>query len=117
MVRHGGTMSASNPDSTVSIAPRASPGGSLFRLYVADDTENSAQALANLTALCDAYLPNRHEIEVVDVFKHPDQALAESIFMTPTLVRLSPAPVKRVVGTLSSAQTVLLAMGIEAHAA
>jgi circadian clock protein KaiB len=88
-----------------------------FRLYVADDTQNSAQALANLTALCDAHLPNRHEIEVVDVFKHPAQALAESIFMTPTLVRLSPGPVRRVVGTLSNARTVLLAMEVHAIAA
>jgi len=94
------------------------PARYAFRLYVADGTPNSAQAIANLTALCDKYLPGRHEIEVVDVFRHPEKALAESIFMTPTLVKLSPAPVRRVVGTLSHARTVLQAMEVsEVHAA
>ena len=38
-----------------------------FRLYVADDAQNGVQARSNLIALCRTYLPDRHEIEVVDV--------------------------------------------------
>ena len=53
------------------------------------------------------------EIEVVDVFKYPERALVDGVFMTPTLVRLLPLPVKRVVGTLSQTQTVLQALGLE----
>ena len=75
-----------------------------FRLYVAGDAQNSAQAVANLTALCRAHLPDRHEIEVVDVFREPKRALADGIFMTPTLVKLAPSPVRRIVGTLSQTQ-------------
>ena len=88
-----------------------------FRLYVAGDALNSAQALANLAALCHAHLAGRHEIEVVDVFREPKRALAEGIFMTPTLVVLTPPPVRRIVGTLSQTQAVLLALGLEAVAA
>jgi circadian clock protein KaiB len=88
-----------------------------FRLYVAGDALNSVQALANLTALCRSLLPDRHEIEVVDVFKEPQRALADGIFMTPTLVKLAPAPVRRIVGTLSQTQIVLQALGLEAPAA
>lgn len=88
-----------------------------FRLYVADDALNSAQALANLTALCRTHLPQRHEIEIVDVFREPTRALADGIFMTPTLVKLAPSPARRIVGTLSQTQTVLLALGLETLAA
>jgi circadian clock protein KaiB len=88
-----------------------------FRLYVAGDAQNSAQALANLSALCRAHLPNRHRIEVVDVFQEPKRALADGIFMTPTLVRLAPVPVRIIVGTLSRTQTVLQALGLETNAA
>jgi hypothetical protein len=49
-----------------------------FRLYVADDTTNSAQAAANLQALCKAHLSGRHEIEIVDVFKEPQRAILEA---------------------------------------
>jgi len=78
-----------------------------FRLYVADDTMNSAQASANLHALCRTHLPGRHEIEIVDVFKEPQRAILEGIRMTPTLLRLAPLPIRRVVGTLMDTQRVL----------
>jgi circadian clock protein KaiB len=83
-----------------------------FRLYVAGDTENSAQALSNLTALCGKYLANRHDIELVDVFREPDRALADRIFMTPTLVKLSPAPALRIIGTLGQTQSVIQTLGL-----
>jgi circadian clock protein KaiB len=84
-----------------------------FRLYLAGDAQNSAQALANLTALCRAHLPDRHEIEVVDVLREPKRAVADEILMTPTLIKLAPLPVRRIVGTLSQTQTVLQALGLD----
>jgi circadian clock protein KaiB len=88
-----------------------------FLLYVAADTQNSVLAVANLTALCREYLPGRHEIEVVDVFKEPARALADRIFMTPLLIRLAPSPVLRIVGTLSQPEKVLQALDLEPVAA
>ncbi len=88
-----------------------------FRLYVADHTPNSTLAMANLTALCRTYLPHRHEIEIVDVFRRPERALADKVFLTPTLVRLGPAPMLRVIGTLSQTQVTLQALGLEAASA
>lgn len=88
-----------------------------FRLYVADNTRNSVRAIANLAAFCREHLPQRHDIEVVDVLKEPARALADGVLMTPTLVRLAPSPVRRIVGTLSDTQTLLQAMGLEAEAA
>ncbi len=82
-----------------------------FRLFAAGDAPNSVQAIANLVAFCHAHLPDRYEIEVVDVFREPKRALAEGIFMTPTLVVLTP-PVRRIVGTLSHTQTLLQALGL-----
>ena len=86
-----------------------------FRLYVAGDALNSAQALANLSEFCREHLPDRHEIEVVDVFREPKRALADSIFMTPTVIVLAPPPVRRIVGTLSHTLTLLLALGLDPH--
>jgi circadian clock protein KaiB len=83
-----------------------------FRLFVAGDSPNSAQALVNLVALGRAHLPDRHEIEVVDVLKDPQRALADGVLMTPTLVKLAPLPVRRIVGTLGNLPTVLTALGL-----
>jgi len=84
-----------------------------FRIYVADNALNSAQARANLEALCQAYLPDRHHIEVVDVLREPKRALADGIFMTPTLVKIAPAPPRSIVGSLSQTNLVVQALGLK----
>jgi circadian clock protein KaiB len=81
-------------------------------MYIAGDALNSAQALANLDALCRAHLPDRHEVEIIDVFREPKLAMTDGIFMTPTLVKIAPPPIRRIVGTLSQTQRVLQALGL-----
>ena len=84
-----------------------------FRLYVADDALNAAQAQANLRSICRDMLHGRHEVEVVNVFEQPKRALADGVFLTPTLMKLAPFPERVILGTLSDRQTVLEALGLE----
>ncbi len=87
-----------------------------FQLFVAGDALNSSQAVFNLTAICRAHIPDRYQIEVIDVFREPKRALAEGIVMTPTLVKLAPSPIRKIIGTLSQTQPVLQALGLKAAA-
>jgi circadian clock protein KaiB len=83
-----------------------------LRLYVAGTAQNSVQAIANLKAICAEHLPHRHDIEIVDVFREPKRALADGVFMTPALMKLSPGPARKIVGSLTDAKPVLLALGV-----
>jgi len=85
-----------------------------FRLYVAGEGPNSTQAIANLNALCREILPGRHEIEVINVLREPYRALDDDVLLTPTLVRLSPAPVRKIVGNLNRREPLLQALGLYA---
>ena len=89
-----------------------SPDVFSFRLYIAGDAPNSLQAIANLAQLCETHLPDRHEIEIVDVLLDPKRALTESLLMTPTLVTDSPYPGHRIVGTLSNIEPILQILGL-----
>jgi circadian clock protein KaiB len=82
-----------------------------FRLYVAGDAQNSVQATSNLLALCRTHLADHHEIEIIDVLREPKLALANGVLLTPTLVKLAPGPVIRIVGTLAETDTVVQARG------
>jgi circadian clock protein KaiB len=75
---------------------------------------NSALAIANLKALCQTHLPDRHEIEIVDVALEPKLALMHGIFVTPTLIKLTPSLGSMIVGTLSETRIVLQALQLEA---
>jgi circadian clock protein KaiB len=88
-----------------------------FRLYVAGDAQNSVEAIANLTTICRKYLPGQYNIEVMDVFLEPQRAVTDGIFMTPTLVKLAPAPTRTIIGNLSQTGVVLQALGLEARIA
>ena len=82
-----------------------------MRLYVAGNAPNSMSAIANATAICEAHLARPYALEIVDLLKHPERALSDGIIVTPTLLRLLPLPVGRVVGNLSDARQVLLLLG------
>lgn len=89
------------------------PGGAyVFRLYLAGGAPNSVRALANLYAICRKHFPESHRIEIVDVLKEPLRALAEAILVTPTVVKLSPAPEQQIIGNLSDEEEVLRALGL-----
>ena len=81
-----------------------------LRLYVSGRAPNSVRAIANCRAICDEHFASRHELEIVDLLEHPKRGLADGIIVTPTLVRLLPLPLQRVVGSLSDTNQVLLAL-------
>jgi circadian clock protein KaiB len=88
----------------------------VLRLYVADNAPNSAQAVANLEAICQEYLNGSHDLEIIDVLEHPQRAMAAGILVTPTLSKLYPLPTAQVVGNLNDKSKVLLAIGIRSPA-
>lgn len=84
----------------------------VLRLYIAGGTLASKRAWFNLTALCDQQGHDCFEVDVVDILREPLRALSEGILVTPTLVRLSPMPVVKIVGDLSDRAGILNALGL-----
>jgi circadian clock protein KaiB len=86
-----------------------------LRLYVAGETPKSLAAIANLRNLCETHLPERHSIEVIDLVKTPELAAKDEIVAVPTLVRRLPAPIKRIIGSLSDTQKVLIGLELRSR--
>ena len=86
--------------------------GHVFRAYLAGGAPNSARALANLYALCRKYFPGSHHIEIIDVLAEPLRALRDGVMVTPTIVKVSPAPEQHIIGNLSEEQETLRALGL-----
>jgi circadian clock protein KaiB len=95
-------------------ARQAGPDAVRLRLYVAGNGPNSLRARTNLKQLC-ASMAVPVEVEVVDVIETPLRALTDGVVLTPTLVRLAPSPVVKMVGDLSDTLRVRAALGIGGH--
>jgi len=72
-----------------------------LRLYVTGATPASARAVVNARRFCETHLSGRYRLQVLDIGEHVEQATADQIIAAPTLVRLAPLPLRRLIGDLS----------------
>ena len=99
-------------DDSEIIEESAIPGHYNLRLYVAGQTPKSLSALANLKSICEIHLAGRYTVEVIDLIENPQLAAGDQILAVPTLVRRLPPPIKRVIGSLSDTERVLVGLDI-----
>ncbi len=92
---------------------KSSKGKYVLRLYIVGNTPQSARAIKNIKSLCEAYLKDRYELTVVDLFQQPEQAKEAQVIAAPTLVKQLPLPIRRLIGDLSNTNQVLLSLDIK----
>jgi circadian clock protein KaiB len=83
-----------------------------LRLYIAGQTPKSIEAFANLKDICETHLKGKYKIEIVDLSENPELAKKDNILAIPTLVRKLPEPVKKIIGTLTNEEKVLVGLEI-----
>lgn len=84
----------------------------ILSLYITGSTIRSMLALANLKKICEEYLGGRYELEVMDLYQHPDLAKTEQIIAAPTLIKKFPLPFRRIIGDMSDKEKVLLGLDL-----
>ena len=81
-----------------------------LRLYVAGNAPKSRAAFENLSRLCEEHLAGRYRIEVIDLLQNPQLAEGDQIVAIPTLVRMLPEPLCKIVGDLSNSERMLVGL-------
>jgi circadian clock protein KaiB len=89
----------------------------VLKLYVTGSSSNSLRAIHNLENLLENELKGIYTLEVIDILKNPQLAEDEKILATPTLSRVLPEPVRRIIGDLSDREKVLVGLDLAAKAA
>ena len=84
----------------------------VLRLYVTGMTPRSTQALAAIRSLCDEHLAGRYDLEVIDIYQHPQRAVDDQVIAAPTLVKTLPAPLRRLIGDLSDTDRVMVGLDL-----
>jgi len=79
----------------------------LLRLFIAGTTPRSRRTIENLRRICDNHLADRFDLEVVDIYQQPDLAEINQVVAAPTLLKLLPPPLRRIIGDLSDEGRVL----------
>ena len=89
----------------------AGPVAYVLKLFVIGASPNSARAIANLTNICETHLEENYTLEIIDVYQQPLLAQKEQIIALPMLLRILPAPVRRLIGDMSDTNKVLKGLG------
>lgn len=84
-----------------------------LRLFVTGTTPKSLRAITNIKRICEKHLEGRYKLEVVDVYQQPKLAKTEQIIAAPTLVKLLPLPLRKMIGDLANTDRTLL--GLDLH--
>lgn len=84
-----------------------------LRLFVAGTSSVSVRAISNLKNILEEYLPNKYELEIIDVYQHQSLAITEDIAAVPMLVKELPAPKRMLIGDMSDTEKVLRGLGLK----
>jgi circadian clock protein KaiB len=85
--------------------------GYVLRLFVAGHSPGIERTLESLHDLLEQYLGQPYTLKVIDVISHPEQAEKNQVTATPTLVKVWPLPVRRIVGDLDNVDKILQMLG------
>jgi circadian clock protein KaiB len=83
-----------------------------LRLFVTGSTPRSSRAIANMRKICEENLSGRYDLEVVDVYENPDATRELQVIATPTLVKILPEPLRKIIGDLSDTEKVLAGLNL-----
>jgi circadian clock protein KaiB len=89
----------------------------VLRLFVTGASLNSTRAISNLKNICEEYLRDRYELEIIDVYQQPLIAESEQLIALPLLIKKAPGTERRLIGDMSNKEKVLKGLGIELSAA
>ena len=82
----------------------------VLKLYVAGNTPNSVRALKTLKNILEQEFQGVYALKVIDVVKNPQLAEEDKILATPTLAKVLPPPVRKIIGDLSDREKVLMGL-------
>lgn len=84
-----------------------------LRLFISGTSVRSNQAVAAIRSLCEEHLPGKFDLEVVDIYQQPLKAMDAQIIAAPTLVKITPKPLKRFIGNLSDRKKVMSGLDLK----
>ena len=83
--------------------PATETAPTALTLFVSGAAPRSTAAVATVRAVCDEVRVERVDLSVVDAAEHPALARENDVVALPTLVRVSPRPLRHLVGHLTDA--------------
>ena len=83
-----------------------------LRLYVTDASPKSARAIVNVRRILDEHLADRYRLEILNIAENVALAARDQIVCVPTLLRMAPAPSRRIIGDMSDVDRVLKGLDV-----
>lgn len=85
----------------------------LLRLYVAGKSKRSLRAIEKIQEIIAEHLEGRCELEIIDIYQHPELLEKEQIIAIPTLVKKLPPPLQKFVGDMADTEKLIVGLDLQ----
>ena len=76
-----------------------------LKLYISGTAPRSMSAVNHITEICKNL--GGCDLQIIDIYENPGLAKEDQIIAIPTLIKLSPAPERRIIGDLADREKVM----------
>lgn len=83
-----------------------------FRLFITGKTPKYEEVIRNLRKFLDDEFDGQYSLETISIIEDPQLAVSNMIFATPTLIKVYPPPIRKIVGDMSNRNQVLVGLGL-----
>lgn len=78
-----------------------------LKLFIAGMNPGSIRAIENVREICDTFLKDKCDLEVIDIYQQRQVVKEMDIIVVPTLIRTFPEPQRRIIGDMLDTKKVM----------
>jgi circadian clock protein KaiB len=78
-----------------------------LHLFISSEDKSAEQTLANIHQLLENGLTKPYTLKIIDITKNREAAATQQVWLTPTLIKVQPQPVRKIVGDLDDIEKII----------
>jgi circadian clock protein KaiB len=83
-----------------------------LKLYIVNHTDRSKEKVEQFSKILEDHLNGNYQLEVINIMDHLEAAHEDDVLATPTVIKVSPDPPRRIVGDLCNREKILTGLGL-----
>jgi circadian clock protein KaiB len=87
----------------------------IFKLFIVKDNPKSQSLVERVQRLLKDVLGENYQVDIIDILENPELAMRDKVIASPTLIKVSPLPQKRLIGHFNDNEKIISGLNLLKH--